>query len=294
MAKSQVPSAGVLLYAVAALALLAFWYWWTRVPYSAGIVAVPAAALGVLWSAEYCLNHATAPARGLGFLLVPAVLAGSWRLVMLCTAIAGVARFLKSGHPLLLYAAMAAAPFTGGLGFLIPLAYLLWAVRQGLWLKAVFAVASAVPGLLLAGWSLVQPDGIPLLGLLRALLRPLRWRGVPPLTDLLAFLAACGIAIAIGLTIHLLLRGTSLGTGSEGPLELAAVLLAIALAVSDSASRVSDPRTLAIAWSPLLASLALLGVASRAAWAVVPLLLTAPLLASPAITRLIRLAKTLQ
>jgi len=186
-------------------------------------VTLAFAALGVYWTARFCLHYGGNPACGFGFLLVPGVLTSIDRMtidIALAALCAGYGFYAAQDQFRKILPILTLAPLARETGFCLVFGAVVYYLQRKNRSRSVVSAAMAVPGLAwivfvnrktpadLTAW--LSP--IPLAGLARRTLEPLqfalssRWLMLAAALD---YIAVLGMWLAIVLTLWMLLGKTS-------------------------------------------------------------------------------------
>jgi hypothetical protein len=243
--------------------------------------------LGSYWLAQYCQRNGRHAAWGLAFLLVPTVAISIERLtidIALTALCVGLALYAERDRCWQTHVILALAPLARETGILLNAAYVLSHLSRRHWRSAVLAAATALPFVMWlffvrvhtwpgsVNWGNFLPS-FPLQGILRRTFQPLwlanhlTWKQT--LAGLLDHVALLGIWLALFLGFRLLRQR------KWSPLEFsigAFLLLALLLA---NFPTWGEAYSFGRYFSPLLALLAMIGLAERRVSFALPLCLVA-------------------
>jgi hypothetical protein len=248
------------------------------------VVGLLAVFLGAWWVALLAREYGRNPAWGLAFLLLPAVTVSLDRMTVdgaLAAVVAGVAYFLRRGRWGAVVLLCAAAGLVRESGCLLAAGIVVWLLSRREFRRAGLVACSLLPTaawyLYISSRTVAEPvdllSPIPFVGLVQRVLTPYTYTFTPAINAVataLDYVALAGVVAAIVYCVRN--RGWLIGT-AEGWMALAFVLL---LAMVSTPQVWIDAYAFARGFSPLFLLVALDGLRTGSAWAVLPLAMIAP------------------
>lgn len=241
--------------------------------------------LGAYWLSRYVAHYGFHPGWGLLFPLTPAVLVSLDRSTVdtaLAALAVGFGLYGAAAPSWLIYPVLAAAPLARETGVVLTGAWCLHRLLQRDWRGAAAGALAALPALAWVAFvhsrtaadHTVFASPWPLAGLLSRTLHPFQYSTHTAWllkAALLDYLAVLGVWAALALALRLLKKG------KPGPLEIAVWLFAgIFVLFLQQPQAWAETYAFGRTMSPLLICLALLAVARRFYWNLVPLAMALP------------------